>query len=181
MSWWDLLRDVEAQFDAADAAELAAEVADRTRREAARLALVDRLEPAVGSAVAVGVLGAGTVRGRLDGAGPDWLLVVEPPSRDVLVPFGAVGWVEGLSARSGEPALRPAVASRLGLGHALRTVARSRATVTIVLVDGSRVAGTIDRVGRDFVEVTDDGAEGHRRGARTVRAVPFRALAAVRS
>ena len=51
------------------AAELDAEVADRTRREAAQLALVDRARAAVGHPVTLRVLGAGPVDGLLADVG----------------------------------------------------------------------------------------------------------------
>ena len=56
MRWDDLFRDLEAQLEAADVAELAAEVEDRTRSESALLSLVDRALGGTGQTV--------TVRGR---------------------------------------------------------------------------------------------------------------------
>jgi hypothetical protein len=53
--------------------------------------------------------------------------------------------------------------------------------VQVVLTDGSVLAGTLDRVGSDFVELTEHG-ESRRRGEVTgVRTVPFVALALLRS
>lgn len=183
MRWDDLFRDLEAQLDAAEAAELDAEVADRTRREAAQLALVDRSRAAVGHPVVVRVLGAGPVDGVLVDVGPQWLLVAEKGGREVLVPSTAVVSLAGLRAWSGTPGSGGQVLARLGLGHALRGIARDRLPVQVWLTDASVVSGTVDRVGADFLEVTEHGAgEPRRRGDVTgVRTVPFAGLALVRS
>lgn len=183
MRWDDLFRDLEAQLAAGEAAELDAEVADRTRREAAQLELVDRARAAVGHPVSVRALGAGPVDGVLADVGSQWLLVAETGGREALVPLTAVVSLGGLRAWSGAPGSAGRVFARLGLGHALRGIARDRVPVQVWLVDGSVVAGTLDRVGADFVEVSEHGAgEVRRRGAVTgVRTVPFGALALVRS
>jgi hypothetical protein len=182
MEWRALLSDLEAQFDGARALELSAEVADRTRRESARLRLADRLGPAVGSSVVISVRAAGLVRGELLAGGPDWLLIGESAGHEALVPLSAVSWLEGLSSRSNEPSSRGVVESRLGLGHALRALARDRAVVRAVLRDGSTLIGTVDRVGADFVELTQALAGEQGRSTRgTVRTVPHAALALLRS
>ena len=49
----DLLRDLGGQLDAAEVAELAAEIEDRSRREADLLGMVDRLRGSLGRTVAV--------------------------------------------------------------------------------------------------------------------------------
>jgi hypothetical protein len=75
------------------------------------------------------------------------------------------------------------VFARLGLGSALRAIARDRVQVVIGLLDGSAVTGTVDRVGSDFVEVAEHGPGEPRRRSEVsgVRAVPFAAVAVVRS
>jgi hypothetical protein len=182
MRWQGLFDDLEAQFDAAQAAELAGEVAERTRRETALLRLVDRLRAADGTEVAVTLPGAGVLRGRLLDAGSDWLLVEEPGSREVLVPLRAVLGVTGVGPRAAVPD-ESAVAKRLDLRWALRGLARSRTGVALGLVDGSVVTGTLDRVGADHLDLAEHGlGEARRAGAvRQVRLVPLAALALVRS
>lgn len=182
MRWQGLFDDLEAQFDAAQAAELAGEVAERTRRESALLRLGDRLRAAQGAAVTVALPGAGGVRGRLLDAGADWLLLEEGGAREVLVPLAAVLGVAGLGPRSAAPDDSP-VAKRLDLRWALRGLARSRTGVALGLVDGSLVTGTLDRVGADHLDLAEHGlGELRRAGAvRQVRLVPLSALAFVRS
>lgn len=182
MRWQQLFEDLEAQFDAAQAAELAGEVAERSRREAALLCLADRLRPAVGAPVGVSLPGAGLLRGRLLDAGADWLLLEEPGGRQVLVPLEAVLGVTGVGARSAVPDDSP-VTKRLDLRWALRGLARSRTGVGLGLVDGSVVTGTLDRVGVDHLDLAEHApGEARRAGAvRQVRLVPLPAIALVRS
>jgi hypothetical protein len=180
--WDDLFRDLEAQLAAAEGEELDAEVADRTRRESARLGLVDRARGAVGSRITAQVRGAGPVRGVLLEVGSQWLLVGEDGGREAVLPLPAVLSVAGLTAWSGVPGAAGQVFDRLGLGSALRGIARDRAPVSVQLLDGSTVSGTIDRVGADFLELsTRDVAEPVRTGRPVVRTVPFAAVAVVRS
>ena len=183
MRWQGLFDDLEAQFDAAEAAELAGEVAERTRREAALLRLVDRLAPAVGQVLGVHVPGAGVLRGRLLDCGVDWLLLEESGAREVLVPSAAVLGLTGLSGRAASPDAQDAVGKRLDLRWAMRGLARSRTGVTLGLTDGSLVTGTLDRVGADHLDLAEHSpGEARRAGAvRQVRLVPLTAVAVVRS
>lgn len=177
--WGALFADLEGELAAAEAAELDAEVRDRARREVARLHLADRLGPAVGHPVTVTTNGAGVLRGTLDDAAPEWLLLIEGPSRDVLVPVTAVLAIDGLGALSEEPR----TTRRLTLSYALRALARRRNAVTVTFVDGSTTSGTFDRVGGDFAELAEHPpGEPRRPGTvRRTRTIPFAAIAAVRS
>jgi hypothetical protein len=180
--WQQLFDDLEAQLEAQEAAEFQAEVSDRTRYEIGRLRLVDRLRPAVGREIEVRCLGAGSVRGRLARVGADWVLLEEEAGRQGLLSCAAVMAVAGLGAVSTTPGSEGVVQSRLDLRHAVRGVARDRSQVQAVLLDGSTVAGTVDRVGADFVELAEH-PEGEPRRAvavRRVRTVPVSALALVR-
>ena len=180
--WERLFEDLEGQYDEAERLEMSAEVADRTRRELARLRLTDRARLAVGSDVGLGLGGAGTVSGRLLATGPDWLLLRADSGPECLVALSAVDWVSGLSGLAAEPDSGGAVHARLGLGYALRRIAQERSPVTVVLRDGAQLTGTVDRVGADHVDLAVHPLDEPRRpGAVTaVRTVLMAALAMVR-
>jgi len=180
MRWTSLFADLEAQFEAAEAAELAAEVRDRSRREAGLVRAVDRLRASQGAPLSVSVLGAGSVPGVLLDAGEDWLLLEETGRREVLVPLAAVLGVAGLGRRT--QVQEGEVARRLDLRWALRGLARGRTAVQLVLRDGSGLTGTLDRVGADHVDLAEHVAgELRRPGAvQGVRLLPLSALALVR-
>lgn len=181
MRWDELFRDLEAQLHAAERAELADEVADRTRREIAALTLLDRARAAAGQPVHLQLAGAGAMSGRLLEVGSEWLLVRDAAGRDVLVTWVAVITITGLGVGSAAPGEGGEVFRRLRLGAALRAVARDRAPVALALVDASVLTGTLDRVGRDFVEMSEHPAGEPRRPGQVnaVRAVAFTGIATV--
>ncbi len=182
MRWDALFADLEAQALDDRAAELAAEVADRTRSETASLHLGDRLRPARGHWLVLALAGT-TVRGVLRAVGPDWIHLEVEASSQAVVRLDAVLSVTGLGAHSTTPGREGRVAARLALGSALRAVARDRLPVIITLIDGSSLSGTLDRIGADFAELAEHPVgEARRQHAVTaVRLVPFRALAMVSS
>jgi hypothetical protein len=183
MRWQALFDDLEAQLEAAEHAELQAEVADRTRRETALLRVVDRVRAAAGSQLALSVNGAGAVHGRLLDAGTDWLLLEEAGRGEALVPLAGVLGITGLTGRTAAPGSEGQVGRRLDLRWALRGLARDRTGVAVVLQDGSTVTGTLDRVGADHVDLAEHPAGEPRRAAavRQVRLIPVPALAVLRS
>lgn len=179
--WEALFADMDAQLEAAAAAELASEVSDRSRREVARLHLLDRAALAAGAQLSVGVAGAGTVVGRLLRSGPGWWLLAADQV-EILVCTDAIGWIAGLPAFAADPETAPALARRLGLGYVLRGIAKDRAAVAVVLRDATVITGTFDRVGADFVDLAEHApGEPRRSGSvRGARTVPFAAIAVVR-
>jgi hypothetical protein len=182
MRWDELFNDLEAQFGEAEAADLAAEVTDRSRRELSLLRLVDRLRPVIGRPLTLRLVGAGVVEGELRALGPDWLLLAEVGGREALVPAHAMLWIGGLAAQSAVPHGEGQVAARLDLAFALRGIVRDRSAVALTLMDGSTAAGTLDRVGADFVEVAEHPPGEPRRpdAVRAVRAYPLASLVVVR-
>jgi len=181
--WEALFADMEAQLDAASAADLAAEVADLTRAERATVGLADRLRAARGAELTVLVGGAGAgsggastaVSGELLEVAAQWLLL-GVAGRRALVPLAVVVAVRGVPLR-----VAPApgeVARRLGLGSALRALARDRAHVHLSL-EGTELVGRIERVGADHLDLAT--AVEAPLGAGTIWSVPFAALRVVRS
>lgn len=183
MRWEQLFADLESAFVESEREELAAEVADRSRAAAGRLRVTDRLRAAVGTSVQVDVLGHGPLVAAVESVGPDWLLLAEPGGRQALVPLTAIESVTGLGGRSAEPGSEGAVAARFGLAQALRGLARSRTHVTVTLRGGRALAGTLDRIGTDFVELAEHPRDEPRRAdaVRAVRLLPFGQVALVRS
>ncbi len=176
--WDEALRSLTAGVAQEDRAEFAAEVADRSRREASLVSLADRLPPQRGALLVVRVLGTEPLRGALTDIGPDWLLLTIAGARPMLVPLASVLSIRGLGPATGVAS--GAVRSRLGLAYALRVLARDRRSVVLHLVDGFAVPGMIDRVGADFVELAEQPPGEERRSRDvSVLAVPFRALAVV--
>lgn len=178
--WQALFGDLEAQAEALDRADLDAEVRDRTRREQARLQATDRLRAALGAQLRLSVLGGGVVSGRLTAAGIDWLLV-EEQGREVLVPWRAVLSVRGVGRQVAGAIGR--VEAKLDLRHALRGVARDRAPVQLLLVDGSVLLGTVDRVAADHLDLAEHAAHELRRASAVTgsQLVPLDAVALVRT
>jgi hypothetical protein len=182
MRWEALFADLEAELEAAEAAELDLEVRDRVRSELARLRLRDRLTAALGHELTAYVDGAGTVHGRLTGCGADWVLL-EEPGREVLIPCAALLGMTGLGRRSVEPGSEGYVGARLDLAYALRGLVRGRLPCAVIVRDGTTAHGTLDRIGADFVELAEHAPGEARRpdAVRAVRTIPFTAISAVRS
>lgn len=179
MRWDALFDDLEAQLDREARAELEAEVADRVRHERAQVALADRLLAASGRHLGLRLRGQVRLAGSCVDVSPAWVVLRDGPA-SVLVPLSAVVAVDDLgTAVAPEPG---AVLRRLGLGHALRALARDRAGVA-VWTDAGVLTGTIDRVGADHLDLAEHPPGEPRRSAavRGVVAVAFCGLLAVRS
>lgn len=181
--WEQLFADMEAQLASARQLDLEEEAAEQARAEYSRVRLADRLRLRRGEPVRALLTGAVPVEGRVRAVGSGWV-ALEDRGVEHLVPLGAVLWWESLG-RGWTPG-EDGVALRLGLGHALRALARDRARVRVRLAGGGPLGeldGTVDRVGADFVDLAlhpDD--DYRRRGSVTaLRAVPFSAVVCVSS
>lgn len=185
MRWESLFEDLESQLDAADAAEREARVGELARAEAARFSLADRLRGCSGGELRLRLCDGTDVTGTLTQVAEQWVLLATATAQ-VLVPAHAAVAVYGMGPRAAGP--RSGVEARLSLGHALRALSRDRVAVRVV-VAGSALAGRVERVGRDHLELEDRrGAEpGARRGTGLVHGpgptgravVPFTAIVSV--
>lgn len=181
MRWDALFDDLEAQLAAAEQRGLEAELADRTRGETAGLTLEDRLRGQIGRPLRLRIAGAGALSGALSHVGAGWLSL-RTGTRSELVALRHVLAFEGLDRFSRTEAARV----RPGFASVLRTLAADRAAVQIVTADPGasfRVAGIIDRVGHDFLELAA-GPAGETRTRANVTGVltlPLQAVAVVGS
>lgn len=178
MRWEALFDDFEAQLAAWEAREHAGEVAERIRAERARIDLSQRLLAHSGRRIAVRVV-SGEVAGTLADVAPAWIVIADS-SAQYLVPTAAMLWVEGLGRDASSPPGR--VLRALGLGHAVRALARDRASVGVQL-RGSTVHGTIDRVGADHFDLAVHEPGQWRRSAavRSVASIAFSGIDWIRS
>ena len=107
----------------------------------------------LGGVVALEVLGAGRVEGRVALVNEQLLqLIGEQVDHVVAVP--AVMVVHSAERRSDEPGR---VARALGWGHVFRALRDTGEEVLVRLVDGSSRSGRLEVVGRDFVRVVTAG------------------------
>jgi hypothetical protein len=184
MRWDALFADLEAAAEGEWQRERDAEIAERTRAELARLRLVDRLRAVVegrtsaGVELAVTVLAAGVLRGRVTRVTDEWFVLLTP-SHEWVVASDAVLGVTGLPSSARPPESEGAVARAMGWSAAWRVLARDRSDVYVVRRDGSAVAGRANRAGHDFVELTA-GPGDTGRGGTVSELVPHAAIAAVR-
>lgn len=183
MRWQQLFADLEARFEAEQEAVNRGETSSRTRHEVGASRFADRLGGAVGSPVVLLCRGAGTVAGTVTDVGGDWLLLLDEQGSECLVALVAVRAVSGLGRRTAPAQDAGPVRSRLDLRRALRGLARDRAAVQLVLDEGTRLRGTIDRVGADYVELAEHPVDLHRRAevVEGVRTVVIDAVAVVRT
>ena len=180
--WQALLADVSGELQAEAEAELRAEVADRSRVEQSRLRVIDRLRPLLDAphrVVRVGIVGHGATAGRLCALGSDWM-VLSADTGEWLVSLGAVEWLRDLPPESAEPGWEGVVGARLAFRVALRRVLRDRSVVTVGTTAGGAIAGRLDRVAYDHIELgAADARRGGTYGTRTETGGVMIPLAAV--
>lgn len=186
MRWQRFFEDLEHQLDSEWEAERAALDTEAERLRLSRLTLRERLVELVGAEIAIDVIAADAVRGRLTGVGSDWIgLESTAGPRAAVVPLDAAASLAAAEPdllRSARPTRsRPALAERMTLGFVLRDLARRRVGVRIVVAGGTSWTGTIDRAGADHVDLAlHDAGEPRRASAVTGhRMIGYRALRTV--
>jgi hypothetical protein len=179
--WEELFADLERQWQALAEEERQAEIADRTRAALAQVPLADRLRGSEGAEVRVLTRSGHQVDGTLARVGADFVLLSQPRHECVLA-VAAIAAVSGLRAEAVSAQVAGPVRSRLGLGSVLRGVAADRSRVTLTVTGGPALTGTVQRVGADFLEVAEHGADDLARPDRVRRltVVPFGSVETLR-
>lgn len=177
MRWRELFEDLEGQAQSLERLELDSEIADRTRAEIATVRLINRLRAQVGQPVVLVLAGVGELRGQLQRVGSDWLLV--ETSRETVIPLDAVVMLKDLTPMALSEEGVDLISSRLSLRAVLRAVARDRSPVVVRLIGGGSITGTLERVGADFVDLSEHDLDVAPRPQRirSRATVPFAAIA----
>ena len=196
MRWDNLFDDLEGQLEHELGAEETDLRAEEERLRLGRLTLRDRL-----LALGVGADAAPVRVSLTDGStfdlsprtfGRDWIsgdVIVHSSHRaQFILPLAAItglrltrSQVSDSLEDAATPENEQGLSRRLGLAFVLRDVCRRRQAVELVL-DGGVIAGTIDRVGRDHLDlaVHDAGTARHESLVSHYRVVPFSRILFVR-
>ena len=189
--WDELFADIESQLEQELDAERLDLAAEEERLRLGRLTVRDRLEAMAHGDESVKLMLADgeTVELRIDSTGRDWVAGetrIGGGVRALVVPTAAVIAVlptgdqleRGLRAPAAPPG--PDLAARLGLAFVLRDLCRRRIVVDLRTPAGAH-HGTIDRVGRDHLDLAEHeaGEPRRQRVVRRVRVVPFTAILSV--
>ena len=186
MRWDELFADIESQLEQELDAERVEEAVEEERLRLGRLTLRDRIsamaEP--GRALGVETLDGGRSEVAIETVGRDWLAgtTLRGTARaSIIVPLHAIAAVVPSGdqiARGLRPQPAPAALSaQLGLAFVLRDLCRRRLALDVRTLAGTW-HGTIDRVGRDHLDLAehDRGEPRRQRLVRRVRLVPFDAV-----
>lgn len=199
MRWDNLFDDLEGQLEHELTLEEVDLRAEEERLRLGRMSLRDRIRsihategPHVAYSVSVLLLDGSRMPLRPVTIGRDWfsadLTGDGAPRTQCIVPLTAIAGlsltrpqiVQSLSEPVGAEA-GPGLPSRLTLSFVLRDLCRRRASIEIRLVDGT-VFGTIDRVGRDHVDVAvhERGSARRESVVTEYRVIPFSQVLIVR-
>ncbi len=200
MRWDDLFDDLESQLEQELGAEDVDLLAEEERLRLGRLTLRDRLlvmtrpgERGVGTGeeLRLALRDGQLLSVSVGSIGRDWLVgeLRGPRRGSCLVPLGGIASVlptAGQLARSvdGDGASEAPVllSARLGLSFVLRDLCRRRAPLELSTASAERMHGTIDRVGRDHLDIAEHEPGVPRRAAAVtrIRMLPLEQLVLVR-
>ncbi len=190
MRWDSLFDDLESQLERERTAEELDLEAEEERLRLGRLAIRDRL---LALAAAPGerplrLALAGGIRLSVHPhtIGRDWLSAALPDGRQCVVPLASIASVSlsqlevAASLRGAAPA--DTISGRLGLPFVLRDLCRRRRQVEVTTADGI-LTGTIDRVGRDHLDlaVHEAGTARRESAVRDVLMLPIAGILIVRA
>lgn len=199
MRWDDLFDDLEGQLEHELGAEEVDLRAEEERLRLGRLALRDRISAISGSepkhspwSIRLRLTSGRHIDVRPDTVGRDWfsadLLADGVRRAQCIVPLAAISGILLTRSQVAQSLAGPGreepergLSARLTLGFVLRDLCRRRASVELDLLDET-VAGTIDRVGRDHLDLAmhEPGSARRESAVSQYRLVPFAQLSLVR-
>jgi hypothetical protein len=192
--WQNLFDDLESQLETELGAEEVDLLAEEERLRLGRLSLRDRIralhEATPASPLGVTLRGGDRLSLTLEAIGRDWLAGELDAGilRSAIVPFSALVSLDPVGAQlasslrvDSSPEPPTALSARLGLAFVLRDLCRRRTAVE-VHVGGERLHGTVDRVGRDHLDLAEHSPGEPRRVAAVsrIRIVAFAGVDLVR-
>lgn len=189
--WERFFEDLEDQLDSEWEAERAALDTEAERLRLARLTLRQRLVALADGAAApprLELAGDEVVEGALAAVGADWVALTPGMRRTgaVLIPLAAVvaiGMPHADVLRSARAEVAaPRLAERMTFGFVLRDLVRRRTPLTVSVLGGRGLSGTIDRAGADHLDLALHDRGQPRRSELVMghRLIPFSAVVAVR-
>ena len=190
MRWNRFFEDLEHELDSELEVQQASVDGEAERLRVSRLELRTRFLALSGSGVMLELSGGSLLIGRLVAVGADWIGLIREPGGAALVPLRSIhairigreamlaSVVAGAGRDSAKPA-RTSLSERQTFGYVLRDLARRRIAVVLQQNDERALAGTIDRVGADHLDLAlhDRGAPRREAEVSGYRIVPLAAVA----
>ena len=197
MRWNRFFEDLEHELDSELEVQQASVDGEAERLRVSRLELRTRFLALSGSGVLLELAGGSLLIGRLVAVGADWIGLIREPGGAALVPLRSIHAVRigreamlasvgaGVGASAGKDSAKPArtsLSERQTFGYVLRDLARRRIAVVLQQNDERALAGTIDRVGADHLDLAlhDRGAPRREAEVSGYRIVPLAAVAWVK-
>ena len=197
MRWDHLFDDLESQLEQELGAEEGDLLAEEERLRLGRLTVRDRViamtrpDEGLPEPLRLALRDGSAMTASVGSIGRDWLVgeLIGARRGSCVVPLSAIAAIlptPGQFARSvaAVSAVEPAasLSARLGLPFVLRDLCRRRAAVDLSLASGERLHGTIDRVGRDHLDLAEHEPGVPRRAASVdrIRILPLAELLLVR-
>lgn len=181
MRWNGLFADLEAQLQFGRWEAVEQDAAELTRGLWAELTLMDRIRAALGQRVRLVLAGGRSQSLHLRAVGPAWIGGFDDVG-SLIIPRGAIVGIDTDLNRAEIPS-RPLRAGPSILAI-YRALARRREPVQLLSNDGATLAeGTIDRVGKDHIDVALHARDEFRRSSALhgMRIIPTDAIQLVRA